>query len=137
MNYTQEDIKLLAKCGWMEARGEGTMGMLAVMHCVANRVGAVGFPKTLSQVIFSPNAFSWTRADNPEYGLEPPADDPQYLTALDDAEFVLAGESDVTRGALYYSNESCLMSNSWYCRNIIDNPEHPVTVVLGRHTFRK
>src|SRR5208282_5429581 len=37
MTYDQDDLDSLALCAWKEARGEGTPGMLAVMHVIYNR----------------------------------------------------------------------------------------------------
>lgn len=136
MPYSEADIQLLAKCMWLEARGEGIDGMYAVGHCVANRIGAPGFPKTWSEVILSPNQFSWTRPDDPQYGKVPPSGDPIFQMCLEDAEFILAGDPDITRGAKYYANELEVGPDSWYRKHIIDSPDHPVTTIVGKHTFR-
>ena len=37
MTYDQDDLDSIALCAWKEARGEGTPGMLAVMHVIYNR----------------------------------------------------------------------------------------------------
>lgn len=135
MIYTAEDVKLLAKCGYLEVAHEGIGAVYAVMHCVVNRIGAPTFPKTLHDVIFQHNAFSWTRPDNPEYGKEPP-DDATYKAALEDAEFVLAGDSDPTRGARYYCNTNTMDVGGWFDRNIVQCPEaHPFIIKLGKHSF--
>jgi N-acetylmuramoyl-L-alanine amidase len=136
MVYTQEDVRLLAKCAWLESRNQGIQGMYAVMHVVCNRIGAPGFPKTLQEVIMEPNAFSWTRPDDPQYGKEPEESDFLYQQALEDAEFILSGESDPTRGSVWYANEP--LAGPWYRENIIGKPdEHPVMYVFKDHTFRK
>ncbi len=135
MSY-ESDVQDLACCGWMEARSDGISGCVAVMHVVMNRVHSLGFPKTVHDVVYQPNAFSWTRLDNPEYGLEPPPNDPVWQACLIDAPNVLEDADDPTGGACYYANEKNIDSGGWYQRHIINSLEHPVTVVLGHHTFR-
>lgn len=140
MNYTSEDVKLLAKCGWLEARGEGIGAVYAVMHCVVNRLDSPDFPNTLNDIIFQKNAFSWTRLDNPEYGKEPPETDQVYIAALEDAEFVLAGDSDPTRGACYYANLATMGKGGWFEKHVsgpdgLGLPGHEFTVKIGKHSF--
>lgn len=126
--------KVLAKCGWMEDR-KGVGFGYGIMHVVMNRVQSPSFPGTIYNVVYQKNAFSWTRPDDPQYGLEPSG--PIYDALLLAAPLVIAGDSDPTYGALYYANEKHIISNGWYKRNIIDKPiEHPITVVIGAHTFR-
>lgn len=132
------DAELLAYCGWMEDRGEGVGGCYLVMHCVMNRVKSKEFPNTIREVVFQKNAFSWTRPDNPEHGKQVPFDDPTYLACLEDAQYVIFGDDDPTRGALYYANQKTMTPNGWFFRNIVMKPtEHPLTLLAGAHAFYK
>lgn len=134
--YTQEEIELLALCSWLEARQDGLTGMHAVMHCVKNRIGAEGFPKTLTGVIYQSNAFSWTRKDDPEYGLQPAPGDIFYVGALNLAATVLnTDDADPTGGAHYYENPKTAGSG-WFQRVIINDPvNHTFTVQIEHHRF--
>jgi N-acetylmuramoyl-L-alanine amidase len=136
--FDLDNIKLLAKCIWLEARSDGLTGMHAVAHCIKNRIGAVGFPATLYLVIHQPNAFSWTRLDNPEHDTKPVDVPPANLwsEALRLADLVLnTDDADPTGGAHYYENPKTATSG-WFQRIIVDNPEvHPMTVKIEHHTF--
>ncbi len=140
MNYTPEDVELLAKCGYLEAAGEGIFGVYCVMHVIVNRVGVSGFPKTLHEVIYQPNAFSWTRADNKEHDKVIP-DDAVWRACLADAPFVLQGDADPVHGACYYANLETLDKGGWFVRHIsgIDGlgllPGHEFVIKVGRHSF--
>lgn len=140
MIYTADDVKMLSKCAWMEARGEGIFGCYAVMHAVCNRVNSPGFPKTLYRVIFQKNAFSWTRKSDLQYGKEPPLDDEVYMACLEDAPYVLDGDSDPVRGARYYANLDTISNGGWFERNISGSdylglPGHEFVVKFGKHSF--
>ena len=139
MAYTQQDVLDLAHCGWMEARGDGLFGCFLVMQVVYNRSlpSAPYFPHSIHGVIYQPNAFSWTRSDDPEHGKNPLPNDQIYAGCLADAPNILAGTNDdPTKGALYYANEA-VTGPGWYRINIIENPAHPILLVYGHHTFRK
>ncbi len=137
MIYTDQDIKDLAYAAWMEARGEGISGCVLVMQVIYNRVCSKGFPKTIHDVIYQPNAFSWTRLDDPEHGKLPDSNDPIYIACLQDAPNILIGTNDdLTKGALFYANEA-VIGPGWYRTHIIDSPDHPITLVYGHHTFRR
>jgi len=129
-----QDERDLAKCGWLEDR-KGVGFAYGIMHVVMNRVHSPDFPNTIHSVIYQRNAFSWTRPDDPQYGLEPSG--PIYEACLEVAPFVIAGDDDPTDGALYYANERHISPTGWYTVNIVNSPSHPVTVVIGGHTFRK
>lgn len=137
MIYTTQDVVDLAHCGWLEARGDGIAACILVMEVIYSRCLAPGFPKTIHDVIYQRNAFSWTRPDDPEYGLNPQPTDTIYNACLIEAPDILLGtSSDLTRGALYYANEA-VTGTGWYRTNIIENPEHPITLQYRHHTFRK
>jgi N-acetylmuramoyl-L-alanine amidase len=138
MDFDLNDIHNLALVAWKEARGQGNLGIIYVMHVIVNRVTAIGFPKTLHDVIYQKNAFSsMTVIYDKQYNLQPNPNDPVWQECLADAPDVLNCNDDPTKGALYYANENDIQPNGWYFRNMINNPKHPVTVVLGQHTFRK
>lgn len=127
------DVQELALCGWMEDRS-GVGAGYCVMHVVMNRVQSPQFPNTIHEVIYQPNAFSWTRPDNPEYGLQPTG--PIYDALLIDAPLVIIGDSDPTTGALYYANLDTITPGGWFQRQILEKPaEHRPLVKIGSHTF--
>jgi spore germination cell wall hydrolase CwlJ-like protein len=122
---------LLALVIWREASGEGEVGMLAVGHVIANRV--FHWSRSWHDVILGQNQFSSMTIKGDGQTVKYPAlGDPVF----DIAESVYAGFSrDNTGGALYYANEE-VVGVGWYRDHIILSPEHLVTVIIGRHTFR-
>jgi N-acetylmuramoyl-L-alanine amidase len=142
MDYDVNDLHSMALCVWKEARGEGQLGMQAVAHVIKNRVGAAGFPHTLHDVIFQKNAFtSMSVPSDPEYSLQPPATDPQWIFCVARlCPAVLAGtDADPTNNAKYYANLRTATS-SWFGRVIAGpdgsgTPEHKRTAVIGQQSF--
>lgn len=58
IDITQEDIELLARLAWREARGEGLLGMRLVIEVVFNRVLSDKFPNTIHDVLYQPGQFA-------------------------------------------------------------------------------
>lgn len=58
VNYTQEELKILAAIIQAEADNQGTTGKLAVGSVIMNRVASKYFPNTISGVVFAPKQFS-------------------------------------------------------------------------------
>lgn len=115
---TREDIMLLARLVYAEARGESYTGQVAVAAVVLNRVKSPSFPNTITGVIFQPGAF--TAVSDGQFWLTPDA------TAIRAAEDALAGW-DPTGGALYYWNPARTTSRWIWSR--------PVIAVYGNHLF--
>lgn len=62
----EEDIEMLAKLIWGEARGvESTTEKAAVVWCVLNRVDAKGYPNTIAEVVTQRKQFVGYDADYP------------------------------------------------------------------------
>lgn len=136
MQYDQNDVHNLALVAWKEARNGGISSCYYVMHVVCNRVGKPGFASTVHDVIYGKNQFtSMSVSSDPEFNLQPPAQDPIWMACLVDAPNVLSGDDDPTKGALYYANEKNVTSG-WYKTHIIDSGQHPITTMYGQHTYR-
>lgn len=141
MEYEQNDLDNAALCVWKEARGEQDAGMQAVAHVIFNRIGFVGFPHTLHDVVYQKNAFtSMSVASDPEYSLMPHPNDEEYAYASAIVSAVAEGiDHDPTRGAHYYANLKNV-SSGWFERVISGAdgkgaPGHPLTVTIGRQSF--
>lgn len=63
IDITTEDIELLARLAWREARGEKILGMRLVVEVVLNRVLNEHFPDTIYDVLYQPGQFA------PDYGV--------------------------------------------------------------------
>ncbi|MGM9567646.1 MAG: cell wall hydrolase [Clostridia bacterium] len=120
-NLTENEIYLMAKMIYAEARGESQQGQIAVGAVIMNRVKSDLFPNTLNGVLYQKNQFTAIN-DGQFYNLEPDQ------TALDAAR-AAAGGSDPTGGALYYWNPQ-KTNNAWLNAK-------PILAVIGNHVFAR
>lgn len=112
------DLYLLAKCVYAEARGEVYEGKVAVAAVILNRVSNPSFPNTIAGVVYQPWAF--TAVFDGQINLEP--DSSAYSAAQD----ALNGW-DPTYGCIYYYNPETA-TNQWIrAREIV--------VTIGKHVF--
>ena len=114
------DINLLSRLVYGEARGEPYEGQVAVAAVVMNRVKSGSFPNTISGVIYQAGAFDVV--SDGQINLAPNS------TAKKAAQDAYNGW-DPSKGAIYYFNPSTA-TNKWIW-------SRPMTVTIGRHRFCK
>ena len=114
------DLNLLARVVYGEARGESYTGQVAVAAVVLNRVRSSSFPNSVSGVVYQSGAFDAVR--DGQINLTPNS------TAKKAAQDALNGW-DPTYGAIYYFNPSTA-TNKWIW-------SRPMTVTIGKHRFCK
>lgn len=114
------DLNLLARVVYGEARGEPYSGQVAVAAVVLNRVRNSSFPNTVSGVVYQRGAFD--AVSDGQINLTPNS------TAKKAAQDALNGW-DPSYGAIYYFNPSTA-TNKWIW-------SRPMTVTIGRHRFCK
>ena len=119
-SQSSNDLYLLAKCIYAEARGEPYVGQVAIGAVILNRVESSSFPNTIYGVIYQPYAF--TCVNDGQINLEP--DQTAYNAARD----ALNGW-DPTYGAIYYYNPDTATSSWIWSREIV--------VTIGRHNFAR
>ena len=117
---TSNDLNLLTRIVYGEARGESYTGQVAIAAVVLNRVKSSKFPNSVAGVIYQSGAF--TAVSDGQINLTPNA------TAKKAAQDALNGW-DPTYGAIYYFNPNTA-TNKWIW-------SRPVTVVIGKHRFCK
>jgi len=115
-----EEIDLLARAVYSEARGEQFKGQVAVAAVILNRIEDPAFPDDVAGVIFQPQAF--TAVSDGQFWLEPDE------TAYRAVEAALTGE-DPTGNALYYYNPAT--ATSWWIFT------RPALTRIGRHVFAR
>lgn len=97
INLTEEEIELLARIVWLEAKGESSYGQEAVVEVIFNRVASDLFPNTLYDVLSqkNPTQFcSWKNRDK----AQPTEKEYQAI------ENVLNGNTNILRNdTLYFS----------------------------------
>ena len=118
--FTRNEIQLIAQTIHGEARGEPYMGQVAVGAVILNRLGDPAFPKTISDVIFQPGAF--TAVSDGQIWLTPNAD--SYSAAHD-----AINGWDPTGEAIYYFNPYTATSKWIWSR--------PQIKKIGKHIFAK
>ena len=59
-DFHASSVDCLARNVYYEARGESLAGQYAVAEVTMNRRNSLGYPKTVCEVIYQKDAFSWT-----------------------------------------------------------------------------
>lgn len=113
-----DEVYLLARLVYGEARGESYTGQVAVASVVLNRVGHSSFPNTIASVIYQKGAF--TVVSDGQINLSPDQ------TALSAARDAMNGW-DPSGGAIFYYNPRTAQS-AWI-------RTRPVIVTIGNHVF--
>lgn len=116
-----DEILLLAKIIYAEARGEPFEGQVAVGAVVLNRVRDPRFPNTITEVIYQKGQF--IPVSDGTINLTP------NQTAIRAAKTALSGV-DPSGGALFFYNPK-IATTTWWFEN------RPVTRVIGNHVFCK
>jgi N-acetylmuramoyl-L-alanine amidase len=119
-SLNQDELDIMAKVIYSEARGEPYAGQVAVGAVLMNRIGSSHFPDNIYDVVFQPGAF--TAVDDGQYTLTP--NKSAYLAAQD----ALRGW-DPTHQSLYYFNPVTATSKWIWSR--------PQTITIGQHIFAK
>lgn len=104
IELTEEEIELLAKIVWVEARGESETGQKAVVEVVFNRMVSEDFPDNLYDVLSqkNPTQFaSWKLRDTAE------PTEKEYTSIYE----VLAGKTSIIRSDTVYFATKKLTSN--------------------------
>ncbi len=117
---TSNDLNLLTRIIYGEARGEPYTGQVAIAAVVLNRVKSSSFPNSVAGVIYQPGAF--TAVSDGQINLTPNS------TAKKAAQDALNGW-DPTYGAIYYFNPNTA-TNKWIW-------SRPMTITIGKHRFCK
>jgi N-acetylmuramoyl-L-alanine amidase len=113
-----QEMELLARVVYSEARGEPYKGQVAVAAVVMNRLKSAQFPDSIRGIVFQPGAFS--AVEDGQFWLTPNS------TAYRAAEEAVRGW-DPTRGALFYYNPATA-TNRWI-------RSRPILVKIGNHVF--
>lgn len=119
-SVSSQNLNLLARAVYSEARGEPYTGQVAIAAVVLNRVRDSRFPNTISGVIYQPGAF--TAVTDGQFNLAP--NETAYKAARD----ALNGW-DPTYGCVYYFNPATATSSWIWSRQIV--------IKIGKHNFCK
>ena len=114
------DLNLLARVVYGEARGEPYTGQVAVAAVTLNRVKSSSFPNTLAGVVYQAGAYDAVK--DGQINLTP---DSTEKKAAQDA----MNGWDPSYGAIYYFNPATA-TNKWIW-------SRPMTVTIGNHRFCK
>lgn len=117
---SSNDLTLLSKVVYSEARGEPYVGQVAVAAIVLNRVSNSSFPNTVAGVVYQAGAFD--AVSDGQINLTPDS------TARKAAQDAINGW-DPTYGCIYYFNPSTATSKWIWSREQV--------VSIGKHIFCK
>lgn len=117
---SSQELDLLARAVYSEARGEPFLGQVAVAAVILNRVAHPDFPSTIAGVIYQPWAI--TAVNDGQFWLTP------NQTAYQAAQQAIDGV-DPTYGAVYYYNP-VTATNQWI-------RSRPIVARIGNHVFAK
>ncbi len=120
--YTEEELDLLARLIYFEARGECYEGQVAIGAVVMNRLKTSGFPNTIHDIIYQKNQFSPVGSSKWDDEIT------DYGTCYQAAIEALNGV-DPTGGATFFYNPRISTSQWIFTR--------PVVKVIGNHNFAK
>lgn len=126
------EVLVMAKTIWGEARGDGTQGMTAVACVIMNRVNNPSWwGDTVTQVCLQPYQFScWNIGDPNRAKMENlTAEDSNYLTAIGIAVMIMSKKiRDITDNADSYFDLSMSTPPSWAADAVR-------TVTIGSQAF--
>lgn len=114
------DLNLLSRVVYSEARGEPYTGQVAVAAIVLNRVSSSNFPNSVAGVVYQAGAFD--AVSDGQINLTPDA------TARKAAQDAINGW-DPTYGCIYYFNPATATSKWIWSR--------PQVLTIGKHIFCK
>jgi len=109
--FTAEELDILYRIVWAEARGEDEKGQILVVNVIMNRVNSSQFPNTIRDVIFESNQFS-------------PVTDGSFESAtptqfIKDAVHKALLGTDYSNGALFFASLAVANNpNSWHERSL-------------------
>ncbi|MFP4661768.1 MAG: LysM peptidoglycan-binding domain-containing protein [Halanaerobiales bacterium] len=118
VNINDQEMDLMARAVYSEARGEPYEGQVAIAAVVINRILHPLFPNTVSGVIFQP--WQFTAVHDGQFWLEP------NKLAYQASRAALDGW-DPTGGAIYYYNPVTATSRWVFYRQVI--------IKIGQHYF--
>lgn len=120
--FTREDVGLLARIIYAEARGESFTGQVAVGAVILNRLQHGEFPKTIREVVMQKQSgtYQFSPVEDGSINLVP--DEIAICAAIQ----AMAGH-DPTNGALYFYNPDTA-SDQWI-------KTLPVISRIGNHVF--
>jgi spore germination cell wall hydrolase CwlJ-like protein len=121
-DFHARSIECLARNVYYEARGEALLGQHAVAEVTMNRRESLGYPKTVCEVVYQKDAFSWTAMED----LDAPAGQ-SWQRAVRVAQEVYYGRRLAElHGVLHY--HATYVQPDW-------SKEKERVAKIGRHVF--
>ena len=141
IDYTEDDVELLARTIYGEARDQGEEGMAAVGNVVINRLNKKSwYGDSIQEIIKLPEQFSLYNAEtkpdkypkdqNYIDTMNATTDDPYFVQSMEIARGILDGSiKDNTDGATHYFNPD-KADPVWK-----DSPKMKSIKKIGNHSF--
>ena len=122
----QKELYCLAEAVYFESKNESLKGQKAVAHVIVNRSKSHKFPSTICRVINQKNHSTCQFSYKCEGKSLVPKNKEDYELAMDVAQDTLDGEEDITKGALYFHNNT--VKPVWAKASRL-------TMIIGNHKF--
>lgn len=130
-----DDVLILARTIFGEARGEPEDGQEAVAEVVLNRSKSGRYPSSVTEVCLQPSQFSCWNASDPNrkriIGLMPNAGDERFEKCLAIAAAALAGQHRQLSAKVLHYHATSISSPSW----VRDSPQRVMERKIGHHLF--
>jgi spore germination cell wall hydrolase CwlJ-like protein len=122
----QKELRCLAEAIYFESKNESLKGQMAVAHVIVNRTKDPKFPSTICRVVNQKNNSTCQFSYKCEGKSLVPKNKEDYELAMDIAQDTLDGAKDITKGALYFHNNT--VKPTWAKAS-------KLTMVIGNHKF--
>jgi len=120
--FHARSLDCLARNVYYEARGEPLPGQYAVAEVTLNRRASLGYPKTVCEVVYQSDAFSWTGME----GLDAPAGEAWQRAVKVAQDVYYQRRVPTLNGALHY--HATHIRPGW-------SKERQRVARIGRHVF--
>lgn len=129
--YSERDLEVLTEAVYYEARGEPTLGQLAVVQVIMNRVKSKRFPNSIPEVVYQPLQFSYNNSRSSYEDVLPMTNRVAYNHAKSLSKRFLEGSIEVVPvgDSDHYFNGD-LTSPKWAAKM-------SYKVTIGKHSFFK
>ena len=121
-DFHARSLDCLARNIYHEARGESLLGQYAVAEVTMNRKAALGYPKTVCEVVYQKDAFSWTGMK----GLQEPSGASWHRAVKVANEVYYGRRATELHGATHY--HATYVNPDW-------SSERERIARIGRHVF--
>jgi len=121
-----KELDCLAEAVYFESKNQSLRGQRAVAHVIVNRTKSYRFPETICKVVNQKYKSTCQFSYKCDGSTDVPRNKAEFEIAVSIAKDVLDGAKDITKGALYFHNNT--VKPTWA-------KVSKLTMVIGNHKF--